>query len=179
MSDPHRALIERYLAAYNAFDVEGMLALLDSDVTFENRVGGQVTATARGCDEFRRLAEHAATLFTSRRQVIRQPRAYRHGRAGRHRLRGHARGGPRAGVAHRQDAAAERPVDLRDPRGPHHWPRGRELSGRAPVDAWLNVALQLTRALRNGASGARMWSALQLNLGVSQQHSVDARSNTG
>lgn len=72
MSDQHRALIERYLAAYNAFDVEGMLALLDPDVTFENRVGGQVTAEAHGCDEFRRLAEYAATLFTSRRQVIRQ-----------------------------------------------------------------------------------------------------------
>jgi ketosteroid isomerase-like protein len=70
--DPHRALIERYLAAYNAFDVEGMLALLHPDVTFENRAGGQVTAAARGRDEFRALATHAATLFTSRRQTIRQ-----------------------------------------------------------------------------------------------------------
>jgi ketosteroid isomerase-like protein len=70
--DAHRALIERYLDAYNAFDVPGMLALLHPDVTFENVAGGQVTATARGREEFRALAEHAATLFTSRRQTIRQ-----------------------------------------------------------------------------------------------------------
>ncbi len=42
--DPHRTLIERYLAAYNAFDVPGMLALLDPDVAFEIVSGGQVTA---------------------------------------------------------------------------------------------------------------------------------------
>jgi ketosteroid isomerase-like protein len=62
--DPQHALIARYLAAYNAFDVPGMLALLHPDVTFENIASGQVTAAARGRDEFRALAEHAATLFT-------------------------------------------------------------------------------------------------------------------
>ena len=77
--DPHRALIERYLAAYNAFDVPGMLALLHPDVTFENVAGGQVTAAARGRDEFRALAEHAAMLFTSRRQTIREYVATAHG----------------------------------------------------------------------------------------------------
>jgi len=70
--DRYRALIERYLDAYNAFDVQGMLALLHPDVTFENVAGGEVTAAARGREEFRALAEHAATLFTSRRQTIRQ-----------------------------------------------------------------------------------------------------------
>ncbi|MGZ8376488.1 MAG: nuclear transport factor 2 family protein [Gemmatirosa sp.] len=70
--DPHRALIARYIAAYNAFDVPGMLAVLHPDVTFENVTGGEVTATAHGRDEFRALAEHAVTLFTSRCQTIRQ-----------------------------------------------------------------------------------------------------------
>lgn len=69
--DSHRPLIERYVAAYNAFDVPGMLALLDPGVTFENIAGGQVTATAAGIVEFRALAERAASLFTSRRQTIR------------------------------------------------------------------------------------------------------------
>jgi ketosteroid isomerase-like protein len=72
VDDPHRALIERYLAAYNAFDVAGMLDLLHPDVSFENVAGGEVTASAQGREEFRALAEHAATLFTSRRQSIRQ-----------------------------------------------------------------------------------------------------------
>lgn len=70
--EPHRALIERYVAAYNALDVPGMLALLHADVTFENIAAGQITAAARGIEEFRALAERAATLFASRRQTIRQ-----------------------------------------------------------------------------------------------------------
>ena len=72
VDDPHRALIERYLAAYNAFDVAGMMDLLHPDVSFENVAGGEVTASAQGREEFRALAEHAATLFTSRHQSIRQ-----------------------------------------------------------------------------------------------------------
>ena len=68
--DPHRAVIDRYITAYNARDVPAMLALLHDDVTFENVAAGQVTASARGLEEFRALAEHGATLFTSRRQTI-------------------------------------------------------------------------------------------------------------
>ena len=70
MVDEHQVLIGRYLAAYNAFDVPGMLALLHPDIAFENRTQGQVTATASGRGEFRALAEHAATLFSTRRQTI-------------------------------------------------------------------------------------------------------------
>jgi ketosteroid isomerase-like protein len=70
--DSERTLVEHYLAAYNAFDVPGMLAVLHPDVTFENVSGGQVTATASGLAEFQQLAERAATLFTSRRQSIRR-----------------------------------------------------------------------------------------------------------
>jgi ketosteroid isomerase-like protein len=68
--NPHRTLIERYIAAYNAFDVPGMLALLEPDVTFENLSDGKLTAAAHGIEQFRTLAEHAASLFTSRRQTI-------------------------------------------------------------------------------------------------------------
>jgi ketosteroid isomerase-like protein len=67
-----RALIERYVEAYNAFDVPAMLAVLHPDVEFENVSGGRVTASARGIEEFRALAERAATLFASRRQRIRE-----------------------------------------------------------------------------------------------------------
>ena len=71
-NDPRRALVEQFLTAYNAFDIPGMLALLDPEVTFENISDGQVTVSARGIEEFRQLAEQAATLFASRRQTIRQ-----------------------------------------------------------------------------------------------------------
>lgn len=68
--DPCRALIDRYLAAYNAFDVPAMLALLHPEITFQNVAGGEITVAAQGIDEFRQLAERAVQLFSSRRQTI-------------------------------------------------------------------------------------------------------------
>lgn len=65
-----KKLIDRYLQAYNAFDIEGMLAVLAPTVTFENYSGGQLTASASGVDEFRRLAEHSKTMFAEREQRV-------------------------------------------------------------------------------------------------------------
>lgn len=71
MDEPsRRALIDRYLAAYNRFDVEGMLALLSPDIRFENHTGGQLTAEADGIDAFRALAEQACALFSEREQRL-------------------------------------------------------------------------------------------------------------
>jgi ketosteroid isomerase-like protein len=74
-NDRHRAVVDRYVAAYNALDVQGMLAELHPDVEFSNVDAGEVTASARGRDEFRALAEHAVTLFARRRQTLRDYRA--------------------------------------------------------------------------------------------------------
>jgi hypothetical protein len=71
MSDSrHRALIDRYIAAYNAFDIDGMLALLSSDVRFENYSGNQLTASASGIEEFRQVAEQSKSLFSQREQRV-------------------------------------------------------------------------------------------------------------
>lgn len=64
------SLIGRYLAAYNAFDIDGMLALLSPDVVFENYAGGERTAATQGVDEFRALAESSRPLFSEREQRI-------------------------------------------------------------------------------------------------------------
>jgi ketosteroid isomerase-like protein len=72
MPTEHRAVIDRYLAAYNDLDVPGMLATLHPDVEFRNVAGGEVTASAHGREQFRVLAEHAVTLFRSRRQSVRE-----------------------------------------------------------------------------------------------------------
>lgn len=66
----HIELISRYLAAYNAFDIPGMLAVLSPEVCFENYSGGQLTALASGIDEFRRLADESSRLFSERAQRI-------------------------------------------------------------------------------------------------------------
>ena len=71
MTEPQKGeLIRRYIGAYNAFDIEGMLALLSSDVKFENYSGSELTASADGIDEFRRLAEAAKSMFSEREQRI-------------------------------------------------------------------------------------------------------------
>ena len=67
--EEHRRLVERFLDAYNAFDVEGMLALLHPDGEFRNGSGGAVPASARAIEDFRARPARAATLFASRRQT--------------------------------------------------------------------------------------------------------------
>ncbi len=68
--DAAAALVSRYLAAYNAFDVAGMLALLSPAVRFENYAGGELTAAADGIDQFRQLAEKATAIFSEREQRL-------------------------------------------------------------------------------------------------------------
>lgn len=65
-----KEVIGLYVAAYNAFDVDGMMALLSPDVRFENYSGDTLTASATGIDEFRQLAEQARVLFSTREQRV-------------------------------------------------------------------------------------------------------------
>ena len=63
-------LIERYLVAYNSFNIDGMLSLLSQDVRFENYSGDQLTAETTGINEFKQLAEQSRSLFSEREQRI-------------------------------------------------------------------------------------------------------------
>jgi len=63
-------LIERFVRAYNSFDVDGMVALMHSKCSFQNISGGEVTASAKGLRQFRELAETAKALFSTRSQTI-------------------------------------------------------------------------------------------------------------
>lgn len=63
-------LIEQYLDRYNAFDVPGMLKVLDDAIRFQHVADGVIITSAEGLDSFRRLAEHSQTLFTQRTQSI-------------------------------------------------------------------------------------------------------------
>lgn len=70
LADEQVRAIQKYIAAYNAFDVDGMLILLSPTVRFENWSGHQLTAEASGIDEFRQLAYQAKGLFSEREQRI-------------------------------------------------------------------------------------------------------------
>ncbi|AIQ47704.1 hypothetical protein R70723_18735 [Paenibacillus sp. FSL R7-0273] len=65
-----RDIIENYLEAYNSFETERMVELLDSDIKFRNISNGETTTETRGIQAFRELAEQSSTMFSSRRQTI-------------------------------------------------------------------------------------------------------------
>lgn len=71
-------VIDRYISAYNSFDVLGMISTLTPDVRFEHYVGDERTSESFGREEFQRLAEHAVTLFTEREQHITEMKFGRH-----------------------------------------------------------------------------------------------------
>jgi ketosteroid isomerase-like protein len=68
--DEKRALLERYLNAYNSFDIECMMELIHQDIEFKNVSGGEVNASASGKNKFRALAEQSKRLFSSRKQTV-------------------------------------------------------------------------------------------------------------
>lgn len=65
-----RDIVDRYVAAYNAFDIEGMLRELHEAVVFNNQSGGVTTHQTTGIAAFRAQAEAALTMFSERRQQI-------------------------------------------------------------------------------------------------------------
>ncbi len=70
------ALINRYIAAYNALDVEGMVSCMHPDVEFTNIYRGRVNAQTKGLNAFRDLAMQTRSIFSSRKQT---PAGFTHG----------------------------------------------------------------------------------------------------
>jgi hypothetical protein len=65
-----RALIDRYIDAYNRMDVDAMLANMHREVIFENYTAGNLSVRTLGIDELRHLAQSSLGLFAGRRQTI-------------------------------------------------------------------------------------------------------------
>ena len=65
-----RALIDRYIDAYNRIDVDAMLATMHSEVIFENYTAGVLSVRTVGAHELRHLAESSRYLFSARHQTI-------------------------------------------------------------------------------------------------------------
>ncbi len=68
-TDRAQTLIEQFLDAYNRFEIDGMMELVDPDIEFRNVSGGDVDTAAIGQEEFRELAEQSAFMFSSRTQT--------------------------------------------------------------------------------------------------------------
>lgn len=65
-----RALVERYIEAYNRMDVDEMLLTVHPDVDFKNVSEGVVNASTTGVSELRALALQSLSLFSERQQTI-------------------------------------------------------------------------------------------------------------
>lgn len=63
-------IVSAYIAAYNALDIDGMIKLLDHEITFRNISAGNVTHECVGIEAFRALAERGAEAFSERHQEI-------------------------------------------------------------------------------------------------------------
>lgn len=64
-------IINNYIAAYNSFDVDKMVADFDDAIRFENISNGKVDMTLIGIAAFKQQAEQAKRLLSERRQTIR------------------------------------------------------------------------------------------------------------
>jgi steroid delta-isomerase-like uncharacterized protein len=64
------AIIQNYLDAYNRKDVAALVACVADDVVFENVSNSGQSIKIKGRTAFAELAEQAATMFTTRHQVI-------------------------------------------------------------------------------------------------------------
>lgn len=65
-------IVSRYLAAYNAIDVDAMLATLTDDVVFDNVSNSTESVHTEGKAELAALARQTASLMSARRQEVRQ-----------------------------------------------------------------------------------------------------------
>ena len=63
-------LIQKYLSAYNSFNIDGMIGVLNENIHFRNISKGEVNSETKGIQEFRKLAEQSIEVFSQRRQVI-------------------------------------------------------------------------------------------------------------
>ncbi|MDT3766356.1 nuclear transport factor 2 family protein [Priestia filamentosa] len=69
-NDEMKSLIQKYINFYNSFNIEGMLQLLDENITFRNVSNGVINTETKGINQFRRLAEQSKRIFSERYQTI-------------------------------------------------------------------------------------------------------------
>ena len=69
-NDEMKDLIQKYVNAYNSFDIDEMLLLLDENIEFRNVSNGLVNTETKGIDQFRQLAEQSKRIFSERLQTV-------------------------------------------------------------------------------------------------------------
>jgi len=65
-----RRLINDYIKAYNAFDIDAMLLNMHDEISFRNISDVHINLSTEGISEFRNAAQQACHLFKSRCQTV-------------------------------------------------------------------------------------------------------------
>ncbi|MEH0153460.1 nuclear transport factor 2 family protein [Limibacter armeniacum] len=68
--EDQKNIIERYIQAYNKFDINGMIQFLHTDIEFENISGGETDTATKGIAAFKELAEASKQYFVERHQSV-------------------------------------------------------------------------------------------------------------
>jgi hypothetical protein len=63
-------IIQKFIKAYNTFNIDSMLVLLHPEIQFKNISGGKLNTQSSGKLEFEKLARQSAALFKEREQKI-------------------------------------------------------------------------------------------------------------
>ncbi len=70
MDETNIELVNKFINAYNSYDVDAMLSLIHPEISFRNVFRGRVDVQAVGREEFKKFALRSARLFAERRQEI-------------------------------------------------------------------------------------------------------------
>jgi len=70
MHESKQEIIKKFIKAYDSFDIDSMLLLLNLEIQFKNISSGEINVQTTGKDEFEKLARQSSALFKKRDQKI-------------------------------------------------------------------------------------------------------------
>jgi len=65
-----KEIVQKYINAYNNFDIEGMMSCMHTDCIFESRHNGELSFTTKGKHSFRQICSVAKNNYSFRKQII-------------------------------------------------------------------------------------------------------------
>ena len=71
-----KVIVQKYISAYNDFDIETMVSLMHADCIFESRVNNKVMLSTKGQTSFRQICNLSKKNYKYRKQIIEDFKEY-------------------------------------------------------------------------------------------------------
>ncbi len=65
-----KEIVQKYINAYNNFDIESMMSYMHADCIFESKHNGVLSFTTKGKHSFRQICSVAKNNYSFRKQII-------------------------------------------------------------------------------------------------------------